>query len=84
MQKSREKGDIFHNGAKVSLYPDYSPDLQRRRAGFTDIKLALRNYKIPYALLYPARLRIVALGATHFFDSVGGVTKWLEDNKLNI
>lgn len=71
MQKARELGDIFHNGARISLYPDYSPDyspsLQKRRAEFIDIKRSLWNYKIAYALLYPARLRITALGATHFF-----------------
>lgn len=67
MQKSREKGDNIYNGARISLYSDYSPDLQKRRAGFTDIKCSLRTYKIPYTLLYPARLRIEALGAIHFF-----------------
>lgn len=41
MQKSREKGDIFYNGARVSLYPDYSPELQKKRAGFVDVKRSL-------------------------------------------
>lgn len=67
MQKPREKGDIFFNGASISIYPDYYPDLQWRRAGFLDIKRTLRNYNIPYALLYPVRLRIEALGKTNFF-----------------
>lgn len=31
MQKSREKGDIFYNGTRISLYPDYSPDLQKKK-----------------------------------------------------
>lgn len=81
MQKAREMGDIFYNGAKISLYPDYSPDLQKHRAAFMEIRRSLQNHKITYALLYPARLCIMALGITHFFDSVAGVTKWLEDNK---
>lgn len=82
MQKSRERGDIFYNGARISLYPDYSPELQKKRAGFADIKRSLRTL-ISYALQYPARLRIEALGATQFFDSADRAAKWLEDNKKN-
>lgn len=84
MRKARELGDILYNGTRTSLYHDYSPDLQRRRAEFKDIKRSLRNYKVAYALLYPAHLRIIALGAPHFFDTVAGATKWLEDNKRDL
>lgn len=84
MQRSREKGDIFFNGARIAIYPDYSPDLQRRRAGFLDIKRTLRNHNISYALLYPARLRIEALGTIRFFESVKGATDWFEENKRNL
>lgn len=84
MRRAREMGEILHNGAKILFFPDYSPDLQKRRAEFRDIKRNLRNYKIEYALLYPARLRVTALGATHFFDTVTGATKWFEDNKMDL
>lgn len=83
LQRAREKGDIFYNGARISFYPDYSPELQRRRAGFLDIKRALRNLNIPYALLYPARLRVVASGSTQFFESARGAMEWLEEHKKN-
>lgn len=32
LRKGREVGNIFYNGAKISMYPDFSPDLQKRRA----------------------------------------------------
>lgn len=83
LQRAREKGDIFYNGVRISFYPDYSPDLKSRRAGFLDIKRALRNFNIPNALLYPARLRVVASGSTHFFESAGGAREWLEEYKKN-
>lgn len=83
-QKSREKGEILYNGIRISLYPDYSPDLQKRRAGFMDVKRALRSHKISYALLYPVRLRVEALGTVHFFDAADRATVWLEDNKKNL
>lgn len=84
MRRARELGDILYNGTKILFFPDYSPDLQKRRAEFRDIKRNLRNYKLEYALLYPARLRIVALGSTHYFDTTTGATKWLEDNKKDL
>lgn len=67
MQKAREKGDIFYKDIRISIYPDYSPDLQKKRAGFVEIKRSLRNMKISYALLYPARLRIDAPGRDTIF-----------------
>ena len=84
IRKAREKGEIFYNGTKVSLYQDFSPDLQRRRAEFISVKRTLQKYKLPYALLYPARLRVSALGGTLFFDSPASAEKWLEDNKKDI
>ena len=84
LRKAREKGEILYNGVKVSLYQDFSPDLQRRRAEFIPIKRTLQKHKLPYALLYPARLRVSTLGGTSFFDSPASTVKWLEDNKKDI
>lgn len=41
----------------------------------------LQKHKQTYALLYPARLRVVALGGTQIFDTPAGVERWLEENK---
>lgn len=32
LQKARELKSIQHNGARISIYPDFSPELQRQRA----------------------------------------------------
>lgn len=81
MRKAREMGNIFYNGMKISFYPDYSPDLQKRRAEFLEVKRTFQKLKLTYALLYPARLRVEALEGTQIFDSPVGVTSWLEDNR---
>lgn len=81
LRKAREAGNIFFNGTRISLYPDFSPELQRRRAEFIQIKHTLQKFKLSYALLYPARLRVTALGSNQFFDSPTSVEKWLEENK---
>lgn len=81
MRKTREAGNIFFNGSKISFYSDFSPDLQKLRAEFIQSKRTLQKFKLTYALLYPAKLRVNALGGTQFFDSPAGVEKWLEENK---
>ena len=81
LQKAREMGDITYNGVRISIYPDFSPDLQKRRAEFIPIKKSLQKYRITYALLYQARLRVAALGRTIFFNDPTKVSNWLEANK---
>lgn len=84
LQMAREAGDIKYNRVRVSLYPDFSPDLQKRRVEFIPIKRTLQKYKDVYALLYTARLRVTALGGTVFFNSPADVTQWLEENKKDL
>lgn len=84
MRKAREKGLILYNGARVSFFADFSPELQRRRESFVEIKRTLQKYDVKYALLYPARLRVEAMGEVLFFDSPGGVTHWYEENKQRL
>lgn len=74
-------GSISYNGAKISIYPDFSLDLQKRRAEFLGVKRSLQKFDITYALLYPARLRINALGGSQFFDMPADALAWLEDKR---
>lgn len=56
------------DNSKVSLFPDFSAELQKQRAKYINVKKRLRDLKLQYAMLYPARLRVVALGEIHFFN----------------
>ena len=84
LQKARGMGDIMYNGARISFCPNFSPDLQKRRAEFMPIKRTLQQHKVVYALQYPARLRVTALGRTFFFNSPAEGTKWLEANSKDL
>lgn len=81
LRKAREMGNISHSGVKISMYPDFSPDLQKRRAELMELKHRLQKFYVTYALLYSAQLQVVALGGTQFFDSPASVIAWLEDKK---
>lgn len=78
LQKARETGNILYNGTRVYIYPDFLPDLQKRRAKFGEIKHKLQQLKITYALLYLAKLRVNALEGTMYLDTPEGVVEWLE------
>lgn len=81
LQKAREMKNIQHNSVRISIYPDFSPELQRQRARFAECKRKLQQLRINYALLYPARLRISALGDVTFFSNPTDVSDWLEKNE---
>lgn len=58
LRKSRQKGYIHYENSKVSIFPDFSLELQKQRATFYEIKRKLREAGIEYSMAYPARLRV--------------------------
>lgn len=54
------------------------------RVDMFHLKRTLQNFEVKYALLYPARLRVEAIGEVLFFDSPTGVTRWFEGNKQRL
>ena len=84
LRQARERANIQHNGVRVSFYPDFSQEVQRRRAKFTDVKRRLRNLQLPYAMLYPAKLRVVVRGQAQFFESAKEAMTWLDRNEQSL
>lgn len=58
----RESHNIQYNGRRISFHPDFSVEDQRSRAKFTEVKKRLQCHQANYAMLYPARLRVVVRG----------------------
>ncbi|KAJ1208294.1 hypothetical protein NDU88_003680 [Pleurodeles waltl] len=80
LQVARELDPIIIDNARISLYPDYTLAVQKRRASFQIIKQRLRKMEIKYALLFPAKLCITHNQKMHFFDSPDLVSTWLDEN----
>lgn len=72
------------DNAKISLFPDFSDDLQKQRAKFTDVKRRLRDLDLKYAMLYPARLKVEVLGSVQFFDTPSAAAQWLDREEQTI
>ncbi|KAI4879707.1 hypothetical protein NFI96_001810 [Prochilodus magdalenae] len=58
LRLARNKGTVYLDTNRVSFYPDYSIEVQRRMAAFNEVKKKLREKNIEYASRYPAKLRI--------------------------
>lgn len=59
---ARKLGTLRHENNIIRLYPDYSFELQQKRRRFDDAKKILREKKVEYRLVYPARLLLKHAG----------------------
>lgn len=51
----------------MSLYPNFSPEVQHKRAELMDVKQQLQRLGLPYAMLYPTCLRVTAWDQRAYF-----------------
>lgn len=73
-----EKGNIPFGEAHIAVFPDFSAEVQKKRAQFSEAKRQLRNHHLTYAMLFPARLRVIRDGKAYFFEDPSAVIPWLE------
>ncbi|KAJ4946589.1 hypothetical protein JOQ06_024253 [Pogonophryne albipinna] len=50
LRLAREKKSLDYNGKHISIYPDFSPELTRRRRSFDPVKRKLRELNLKYFL----------------------------------
>lgn len=81
LRKARDLPDVAINGSHVSFYLDFFAAVQKRRMQFQDVKRRLRSLQVPYSMLYPAKLRVVALGSTRFFELPKDAVNWLDSHE---
>lgn len=55
MRRAREIGNILYNGTRVSIYPDFSPDLQKRRAKFREKKTQIISTECNIWIFVPGK-----------------------------
>lgn len=56
-----------------------------RNIQFNGVKISrLQDLQANYAMLYPARLWVIARGQAHFFESAAEASDWLEDLQMTI
>lgn len=76
LRKARELGKLQHDGMDISLYPDFTSQVQEARKKFLDSKKKLRENNISYAMMYPAR--ITDDGKSKIFNEPKAALKYLQ------
>ncbi|KAJ1181440.1 hypothetical protein NDU88_006647 [Pleurodeles waltl] len=56
--------------------------VQLQRQSFTGVKCKLKELGYAYMLLYPAKLKVLHVGRSHFFQSPEAAWGWLERNDV--
>uniref|UniRef100_H3BBK3 L1 transposable element RRM domain-containing protein n=1 Tax=Latimeria chalumnae TaxID=7897 RepID=H3BBK3_LATCH len=57
-RQARKLGALTFKNKPVHIFPDMSADLFQKRKSFFGVKHLCKDFDIPFALLFPARLRI--------------------------
>lgn len=84
LRAARDLPELAIDNSRISIFPDFSAEVQRRRMQFIAVKKRLRDLQIAYAMLYPARLRVTALGRAHFFDTPALAMDWLDSHETRL
>uniref|UniRef100_H3A291 L1 transposable element RRM domain-containing protein n=1 Tax=Latimeria chalumnae TaxID=7897 RepID=H3A291_LATCH len=69
LRQAHKLGALTHNNKPVYIFPDVSAELFQKRKSFFGTKRLCKDLDIPFALLFPARLRIDFKGQRLFFTS---------------
>ncbi|KAJ1198317.1 hypothetical protein NDU88_002159 [Pleurodeles waltl] len=75
---ARTKGDLRIDNHKIMTFPHFTKTTQKQQATFMDAKKTLQQLDLQYAMLFPARLRIVTLEGAQFFHTPQEVWNWLD------
>lgn len=82
LKKSGEASPLLYKGKRLSIFPDYTTAVAKKRAGFGEVKRQLRACPgVKFGLLYPAVLRLTLRdGSTHRFEDPGLAADFIQKN----
>uniref|UniRef100_H3APA2 L1 transposable element RRM domain-containing protein n=1 Tax=Latimeria chalumnae TaxID=7897 RepID=H3APA2_LATCH len=69
LRQARKLGALTFKNKPVYIFPDMNADLFQKRRSFFGVKRRYKDLDIPFALLFPARLRIDFQGQHLFFTN---------------
>lgn len=71
LQQAARLGPLLYREKRISVFPDFTAAVSKKRAAFTGVKRLLRNIPgVKYGMFYPAQLRVtLSDGKRHSFDN---------------
>ncbi|KAJ1185445.1 hypothetical protein NDU88_002237 [Pleurodeles waltl] len=80
MQEMRKHGDPTFENHTIRFFPENTRAVQLQRQSYAGVKRKLKDLGYTYRLLYPAKLKVLHEGRSHFFQSPKAAWGWLERN----
>lgn len=79
LRKAMTQRDLAYRGQKIHIFPDFTPEIAKRRAAFNGVRALLRDKPgVRYGLLYPAKLRVTFRGTETMFTDAKEAQKFAE------
>ncbi|XP_078539573.1 mucin-5B-like [Lissotriton helveticus] len=78
LQAARTSPPVSIHNSNITFFPDYTAAVSQRRRNFQEVKRELRSRELPYSMLFPARLRVVADGRAWFFETPEAAQDWID------
>uniref|UniRef100_A0A667ZPJ3 L1 transposable element RRM domain-containing protein n=1 Tax=Myripristis murdjan TaxID=586833 RepID=A0A667ZPJ3_9TELE len=69
LRLARKKNQLLYNGSRIHIYPDFSPELAKKRRGFDKVKRRLHELNYKFSLRYPCTLSVLVDGKVQLFRS---------------
>ena len=79
LAQARMRGDLTIGNSKIMIFPDFTREVQRKRASFIGVKKRLRMVGLTYSMMFLARLRVIADKGVLFFDLAVQASHWIDD-----
>ena len=68
--------DVQYESQRIMIFPDYMIQVQKARKTFEAVKIKLRSMGLQYMRMFPAKLRVIHGGKTHFFTTSHAAWDW--------
>ena len=78
LQSARKIQHLEVENSKVMIFPDFTAAVQQQRATFIMVKRKMRELDLKYALMFPAKLKVMLSGESFFFTEPEAAWAWLE------
>ncbi|KAJ1218626.1 hypothetical protein NDU88_006204 [Pleurodeles waltl] len=80
--KAHNNGPYALGKGKVLVFPDFTAKVQNQRASYQTVKKAIRDEELQNSLVFPAKLRIIQDGTTHFCNTPEEPWTWIEAYRM--
>ena len=77
-RRASQDGGLIYNGSRVSFYTDFSLTVMKECKAYDVVKQRLREWGMPYAMLFPATLQVTQGGSKSRLSTLEEVRAFID------